>query len=215
MKILLPDKKLLQKTGDVDYFNWNYKFPINIIQKYRFKRIAKLLGKKKFNTLLEAGTGSGIFLPELSKHCINLYACDIHNNYEHIQTLCKKYNINNCVVNQQNIEKTTFTDNFFDVIVAVSVLEFVKDIRIATDEIKRILNPDGIFITICPMHSSFLDLVLSLYSTKKPKEEFGNSRLVVTKYLEENFTIIKKGYMLPIIGRWFPIYTHYVMSKKN
>ncbi len=213
MKLLLPDKKLLQKTGEVDYFNWNYKFPIDIIQKYRFKRITKLLGKKKYNTLLEAGTGSGIFLPELSRHCINLYACDLHNNYDHIPALCERYDIKNYFVNQQNIEKTTYSDNFFDVIVAVSVLEFVNDIQIATNEIKRILKPNGIFITICPMHSSFLDSFLSLYSNKKPKEEFGNSRMIVTKYLEENFKVVKKGYMLPVIGKWFPIYTHYILSK--
>ncbi len=213
MRLLLPDKTLLQKTGEVDYFDWNYKFPINIIQKYRFRRIVKLLGNKKYITLLEAGTGSGIFLPELSKHCDYLYACDIHNNYDHIQTLCKRYNIINCVVNQQNIESTSYSDEFFDVVVAVSVLEFVKDIQVAINEIKRILKPNGIFITICPMQSNFLDTILSLYSKKKPKEEFGNSRRIVTKMLENNFKIITKGYALPIIGNFFPIYTHYSLSK--
>ena len=27
MNVLLPEKELLKKTGDVDYFDWNYRFP--------------------------------------------------------------------------------------------------------------------------------------------------------------------------------------------
>ena len=84
MKLLLPDINLLKKTGAVDYYYWNYKFPIKYIQLYRFKRIVKLLGEKKYNTLLEAGTGSGVFIPELAKHCNTIYACDIHTNFAHI-----------------------------------------------------------------------------------------------------------------------------------
>ena len=165
--------------------------------------------------MLEVGTGSGIFLPELAKHCNSLYACDIHNNYDHIKSLSAHYKINNCIVNQQNIERTTYSDNSFDAIVAVSVLEFVNDIQMALNEIKRILKPDGIFITICPMNNSFLDSILSLYSKKKPKEEFGNSRSFVTKELEKSFVVISKGFMLPIVGKWFPVYTHYKLSKNN
>ena len=195
MNVLIPDKELLKKTGNVDYYNWNYKFPISIVQQYRFKKITELLGKKIYPTLLEVGTGSGIFLPELSRHCVKLYACDIYDDYSHIKSLCDHYGITNCTVNKQNIEKTSYADIFFDVIIGVSVLEFVNNIQTAIDEIKRIMKPNGVFITICPMQSELLDSLLSLYSSKKPKEEFGNSRSMVTTKLEENFKIIKKGVM--------------------
>ena len=81
MKIIIPEKKLLNRTNDVDYYYWNYKFPIKYIQLYRFKTIVKLLGRKKYPRLLETGTGSGIFLPELSVHCEKLYASDIHPHF--------------------------------------------------------------------------------------------------------------------------------------
>jgi ubiquinone/menaquinone biosynthesis C-methylase UbiE len=213
MKLELPDKKLLQKTGDVDYFYWNYKFPINIFQKYRFKSIIRLLDNVKVNSLLEIGTGSGIFLPQLSKYCNELYACDIHNNYENIERLCNLYKIKNFHLSQQNIEKTSYPDNFFDVIVAVSVIEFVKDLQKAFVEIKRILKENGIFLTVCPMKSDLLDFFVSLYSTKKPKEDFINPRELIPHELERSFKIIDKGYMIPIIGRYFPVYTHYKLCK--
>ena len=71
-------------------------------------------------------------------------------------------------------------------------MEFVDDIPKALTEIKRILKPGGIFITICPMESKLLDFFLSLYTTKKPKEEFGNARESVTKLLEEHFEDCEK-----------------------
>jgi ubiquinone/menaquinone biosynthesis C-methylase UbiE len=212
-KLLLPDKKLLQKTGDVDYFDWNYKFPIKYIQKYRFNRILELLGNEKYNSLLEAGTGSGIFLPELSKHCNQLYACDIHNDFDNIALLCDTYKIRNYNLSSQSIDNTNFPDQSFDAVVAVSVLEFVPDIQKAITEIKRILKKEGVFITICPMESKTLDFILNFYTRKHPKEESGDSRQKVSKILEQNFTVVKKGYMIPLIGKFFPVYTHYKLKK--
>ena len=211
--MIYPDINLLNKTGEVDYFYWNYKFPIKYIQRYRFSRILKLLGNKRYPKLLEVGTGSGIFLPELARHCDKLYACDIHPHFENIDYLLKHYSISNYELKSQSIEKTDYPDNYFDAVVAVSVLEFVDDLQAALTEIKRILKKDGVFITICPMNSRFLDAILSLYSEKKPKDEFGESRIYVGKALEQNFTVIKKGYMLPIFGKLFPVYTHYKLVK--
>lgn len=211
--MIYPDINLLNKTGEVDYFYWNYKFPIKYIQRYRFSRILKLLGNKRYPKLLEVGTGSGIFLPELARHCDKLYACDIHPHFENIDYLLKHYSISNYELKSQSIEKTVYPDNYFDAVVAVSVLEFVDDLQAALTEIKRILKKDGVFITICPMNSRFLDAILSLYSEKKPKDEFGESRIYVGKALEQNFTVIKKGYMLPIFGKLFPVYTHYKLVK--
>ena len=214
MRILLPDRRLLRKTGSVDYYTWNYSFPISLVQKYRFNIVTRLLGETKYPRLLEIGTGSGIFIPELSRHCSKLFACDIHDNYGHIAEMLSRYEVTNCEVGRQNIEATDYPDNSFDAIVAVSVLEFVRDLAKALREIERIMKSDCVFITICPMQSRVLDALLSLYSDRKLDEEFGDSRGCVSKLLEENFRVISKGPMLPVIGKWFPVYTHYKLGKK-
>ena len=213
MKIIIPEKSMLSRTNAVDYFYWNYKFPIKFIQLYRFKTLTRLLGNVIYPRLLEIGTGSGIFLPELARHCDSLYASDIHPYFENIDHLLNYYNVRNYELKSQSIEKTDYPDNFFDAIVGVSVLEFVDNLDAALTEIKRILNKDGVFLTICPMESKFLDSILSLYSKKKPREEFGESRHYVAKALEHDFIVVQKGYMIPIIGKLFPVYTHYKLKK--
>lgn len=213
MRVIIPERSLLSKTNDVDYYYWNYKFPIKYVQLYRFKKIVGLLDNKKYPRLLEVGTGSGIFLPELATHCNNLYACDIHPHIENIENLLKHFNISNYDLRSESIEKTDYPDKYFDAIVAVSVLEFVDNLDLAINEIKRILKKDGVFLTICPMENKFLDYIVSIYADKPAKEEFGDSRQHVGKTLEKEFKIIKKGYMMPLIGKYFPVYTHYKLKK--
>lgn len=213
MKIIIPERNFLYRTNDIDYYNWNYTFPIKYVQLYRFKTIVNIIGDKKFPRLLEFGTGSGILLPELATHCEKLYACDVHPHMNKVEDLLHQYKIRNFELKSQGIEKTDYPDNFFDVIVGVSVLEFVSDLNAAIHEIKRILKKDGFFVTICPMQNKILDSLVSLYAKKTAEEEFGDSRKYVGKELEKNFVVEKKGYMLPLIGKYFPVYTHYKLKK--
>ena len=210
-KIYLPDPAFLKRTGDVDYYHWNYQFPIKYIQRYRFKAILKLLGNNRFEKLLELGTGSGIFLPELARHCCKLYACDIHTKMEAVQNLCQLTSID-VQLRRCPIEETGYADNFFDVIVAVSVLEFVDDLEKSINEIRRILKPNGFFLTICPQQSLLLDWVVGLYTRRTPDEEFGASRTRVCPMLETHFNIVEKGIFPPIIGRIFPVYCYYKLN---
>ena len=52
MKLRLPDRTGLVKTNDVDYFFWNYQFPIKYIQRYRFKSILKMMNTKIYDKLI-------------------------------------------------------------------------------------------------------------------------------------------------------------------
>jgi len=212
MAIYLPNRKFLRKTGEVDYFHWNYQFPVKYIQRFRFGAIVKLMGDRIYRDLLEVGTGSGVFLPELAKHCQNLYAMDVHDHMDSVEKLCQTTSVK-AELNQFPVEHTDYADDMFDCVVAVSVLEFVDDLEEALREIKRIMKPDGIFLTICPQESALLDSVLSLYTRRKPEEEFKISRTRVSPTLEAQFLVIEKHIFPPIIGKILPVYVYYKLGK--
>jgi ubiquinone/menaquinone biosynthesis C-methylase UbiE len=214
MRLNLPDQKLLKVTGPVDYFQWNYQFPIKYIQRYRFKAILRLLGDITYENMLEIGTGSGIFLPELSRHCRQLHAIDVHDDMSSVERLCHlsgiKASLQSC-----GIESTGFPNDYFDAIVAVSVLEFVEDLDKALSEIKRILKEKGVFITICPQQSSALDFFLKMYSRNSPDLEFGERRRIISQRLEQEFTIVEKHIFPPFFGKILKVYFLYKLDKNR
>ena len=211
MALYLPNPECLQRTGAVDYYHWNYQFPIKYIQRFRFKAIIRLLGNDIYDKLLEVGTGSGIFLPELARHCHELYACDIHDKMAAVQKLCQLTSIK-AKLKRCALEATGYPDDFFDVIVAVSVLEFVDDLEKSIKEVQRILKPNGIFLTICPQQSPVLDFILNTYTRKSPDEEFGESRRKVCPMLEAYFDVVEKNCFPPMLGRLFPVYYYYKLT---
>ncbi|NJO26015.1 MAG: class I SAM-dependent methyltransferase [Bacteroidia bacterium] len=85
---------------------------------------------KKYNTLLEAGTGSGVFYSATGKTLQQHFMPAIYTAiFSHIPELCKHYGIADCNVSTQSIESTSYSNEQFDAVVAVSVLEFVPDVQ--------------------------------------------------------------------------------------
>jgi ubiquinone/menaquinone biosynthesis C-methylase UbiE len=211
VKLILPKKGHLRRTSEVDYFHWNYLFPIKYIQLYRFRVLLDLLGPDRVGRLLEAGTGSGIFLPALSRRCRELHACDVHGHMDAVAGLVRAEGLR-VELRTASIQETGYPDGFFDAVIAVSVLEFVEDLEAALSEIRRILKPDGVFLTICPQQHRFSDAVVGLYSRKKPAEEFIQPRADVAPLLERRFRVIERRRFPAFGGGRFAVYHTYKLG---
>lgn len=75
---LLPEKLVIKRNIDDDCSGLYYKPFIGYFYRKRLEMTECFLKNHKFNKLLEIGYGSGIFLPELKKHCQNLFGVDLH-----------------------------------------------------------------------------------------------------------------------------------------
>jgi ubiquinone/menaquinone biosynthesis C-methylase UbiE len=212
VRLTLPDKRNLRRTGDVDYYHWNYLFPIKYIQLYRFRVILDLLGDAPVGRLLEAGTGSGIFLPELSRHCRELHACDVHAHMDDVAEMAGKEGVN-VRLKKVSLQETGYPDAYFDAVIAVSVLEFVEDLEAAVTEIRRIMKPEGVFLTICPQQHRFSDAVVNFYSRKTTAEEFVQSRARVAPLLEERFRVLDKRVFPALGGGRLALYHTYKLGR--
>jgi ubiquinone/menaquinone biosynthesis C-methylase UbiE len=212
MKLYLPEESLLRKTSDVDYFNWNYTFPLKYLQRQRFTTILQLMGQVRYHRILEIGTGSGIFLPELSRHCDELYAFDVHDNMAVVQRLNRKMELG-AMIYRGRAEAMPFRSDFFDLIVGVSVLEFVDDLAKAVFELKRVLKPDGIFVTMRPTQSKILYTILNMVAGRELSNSFKHSHISVSRKLESNFHVRRKRFFPPLFGLLYPVYRFYKLSK--
>jgi SAM-dependent methyltransferase len=202
---LLPPEALL-KTGEVDHANWNHRPVIGAIQRLRYKLVLSLVGTSKFKKLLEVGYGSGVFMPELSRRCEELYGVDIHPMPIDVTTVLSKHDVTANLFTA-SVTELPFEDRYFDGVVTVSSLEFVEDIDRACREIKRVLSPDGVFVVITPGYSRLVDLGLKVLTGEDPKKDFGERREKIIPALLEHFVVEKQLLRPQFINSVVHLYT--------
>ena len=170
--ILLPRESLV-KTGTLDHGDWNYSSILGKIQRMRFKAVVSMLQECRFGKILEVGYGSGIFLPELARHCEDLYGIDTHSMNQKVEEILAKNNLE-VSLKSRSVTKMPFENQFFDCVIAISTLEFVDDVDAACVEIARVLKPTGIFIVITPGFSRFVDIGLRVLTGKSANKDYAN-----------------------------------------
>lgn len=195
---LLPRELLIKRNVDDDCVNFYYKPVLGYFYRKRLYMIKRLLGKSRFNRVLEIGYGSGIFLPILAEHCSQLSGIDIHDYHSDIENTLLKTGVK-AELKYGDLQKIPFEDNTFDCIVMISVLEHVYELDGVLKEIKRVLKKQGVLIAGFPtrnmLSSFFFDLVKFNHIEKHPSD---HNRII--KFIDSNMKIDK----LLRFPRYFP-----------
>ena len=112
----------------------------------------KKYGQQPFTLALNLGTGEGDYDPMIAAKCDELKGCDINEN-----DIAFARHLNAQIPNlQYQIEDAlnlSFEENTFDLLVSVDVMEHVGQPERMTEEIARVLKPEGLaFITFPQLH---------------------------------------------------------------
>lgn len=193
---LLPPEALF-KTGEVDHADWNFRPFLGLIMRLRYKLVLSLLSGRRFHRLLEIGYGSGVFMPELARHCDELYGIDVHQNQATVTEMLSRFEIAAGLFSA-SAELMPFRADYFDCVVAVSTLEFIADLDAACAEIRRILRPGGSLIAITPGHSPIVDFGLWALTGKSAKADYGDRRQSVIPTLSKHFAIRQERRVPPL-----------------
>lgn len=149
--------------------------------KKRHEGLYKLLKPylKKDSKILDVGCAMGGFLDFLNeKGYQKLYGIDIIQNYVDLA----RYN-----VQFGSVYSIPFKDKLFDVIVLDQVLEHLKDLKPAIQEIKRVLKPDGIVCVGVPDASMYEAIYFFDFYWLLMKEHIQHFDLEHLKLLFGNF----------------------------
>lgn len=211
---LLPSE-YITKTSEVDRAEWNYRSMLGIVQKVRFSLIDHVLDNIKVSRLLEIGYGSGIFLPHLAQYCDEIYGLDPHSHNENVADTLKSLGINALLTQGRIDEYTGYPDEFFDVIVAVSTLEFVEDMEKGCEEIKRILKNDGRLMLVTPAHFWVYDFMLKILTNENARDIYSDRRESLEPILMNHFDIDEKLYFPKFLSNTKPVYTALCLKNKS
>lgn len=152
MKIVLPSKDHVYETSESDPVAYYYKPITGTVYRQRLKAAAQLLGRRKFDKLLEIGFGSGIFLPELARHCSKLYGVSIHSKVALVRETLRKERVAAHLA-MGDVRALEFPDGMFDAVVCVSVLEHLRELDLAIGEIARVTSDSGIVVLGFPVRN--------------------------------------------------------------
>lgn len=113
---------------------------------FKGRRVVKTLlnYKKPESKLLDLGCGTGLTLAFLAQAFPNSIGCDIGTKEVAATKDILKHHGLKIPVIKYNGQKLPFSDNSFDIVTFIEVIEHVNNPDLVLEEIERVLKPDGI-----------------------------------------------------------------------
>jgi 2-polyprenyl-3-methyl-5-hydroxy-6-metoxy-1,4-benzoquinol methylase len=157
----LPPKGALSPNGVEDPLKYYYKPLISKLFIHRVNIVLQLLGEQCFSNTLEIGYGSGVLLPSLCKISDRVYGVDIGSDPEFVS---RQLHLLGChpILSTGSPKKLLFENDFFELVVAVSVLEHIAEIQDFLAEIHRVLKPGGYLLVGMPAVNKFMEYLFQL-----------------------------------------------------
>ncbi len=128
----------------------------------RLRDALVLLGDGPFDSLLDIGYGSGVFLPELARRTKRLVGIDVHAGRDGVAGMAKRLDLDVELLDASLFE-LPFEDGTFDALVCLSVLEHLVELDAALAELRRVVRQGGLLVFGTPVRnlatSSFFRLV--------------------------------------------------------
>ncbi|MBA2384709.1 MAG: class I SAM-dependent methyltransferase [Actinobacteria bacterium] len=155
-QVALPPRELVPKPAADDPVDYYYRLPTARIYRARLRLAGRLLGSESYDSLLEVGYGSGIFLPELARRTSRLAGIDVHGASEQVNEMLARLGLE-ADLREASLFDLPFEDGTFDALVCLSVLEHIVELEAALSEFRRVLKTGGVAVVGFPVRSPVTD----------------------------------------------------------
>jgi ubiquinone/menaquinone biosynthesis C-methylase UbiE len=173
------------KKEHIDFYNEHYKkIQINFTSWYVFM-LSELMSLINFNSkLLEIGCGQSKGLKFLIKNNFkeeNIYGIDQSNEAINFS----KKELPNAKLSVGDAYNLKFSDNFFDFVLLMEVIEHIEEPNIVLKEIYRVLKPGGKVFLSFPNYINFPWLIVRILA-----EKFNKPNWIVLQPVDKIYTTI-------------------------
>jgi len=173
---LIYDEEYFSGKTNKGYRRGYSRFPQLIYNKIKLRKALSIINKyHKHGTFLDVGCAFGFLVKMASRKGYSATGCDISRYaIKQAQALFPELDFF-----EANIEKRTpFETSSFDIVTALDTLEHCSDVHGALREIKRLLKPQGLFLTSIPVNP----LARIYDDTHKHKSDLSEWLCLLSKY---------------------------------
>ncbi len=212
-ELRLPPREAVAKTNELDQGDWNYRPGLGWVSRLRLRAVAAALAGTRAQRLLEIGYGSGVFLPELAKHCTELFGIDVHQNAPLAANMLEGQGVR-AELATGSATDLPYASGAFDAVVAVSTLEFVPDVAQSVAEMLRVASPNGRVIAVTPGKSAILDFGLRVMTGERGEDTFEGRRGTIVPAFRDLGRVERIVQLPPLTSRALPLYS-VVVARPN
>jgi SAM-dependent methyltransferase len=149
-------------TGEDDPLDYYYRPFTARLYRARLALCGRLLGPGPFDAVLDAGYGSGIFMPELARRARRVVGLDVHADTDEVAASLRAFGIEPELLTGSVLD-LQFDPGSFDAIVCISVLEHLRELDRALAEFRRVLRPKGVVVLGFPVRNPVTDSFFRLF----------------------------------------------------
>jgi len=189
MRLILPPQKALLWTNVEDPIKYYYYPFIGYFYKGRVRTVLKLMKPYFFDSLLDIGYGCGILYPTLQYHAKKLYGIETHGKEKEVTDSMKRLGVDVKLM-PGNILDMSDIKKKFDSLLLVSVLEHIKDLDTAVNELASVQTKNGMIFVGSPVKNKITDLVFTLFGFDYEKHHPSSHRAIL-RALAKKYQILK------------------------
>ncbi len=141
---------------------------------------------------LDIGCGNGKFIDIIQNSDLNIKSLSAMDTNKNVVTLNDTFK--NCSFFQSDILNSQIKNNEFDSVSCLDVLEHIKEIDKAIEEIKRILKPEGYLIVSGPVESVLYKSLRYLIKGTYSEETGPGAGVHYYNIMQLDKTILKNGF---------------------
>lgn len=156
----VPKKGILEPNAPDDPLLYYYHPLVGFLYRSRIKHGLSLL-KPHYDSILEVGFGSGILIPTLFSIGKSVSGIDTISDTIKVAKNLEKIGVH-ADLTQGDICSSSYPNESFDLVVAISTLEHVHEIEKLINKIFYILRPGGHFLVGMPNVNNFMKIAFSM-----------------------------------------------------
>jgi SAM-dependent methyltransferase len=160
-RLVIPPRDALVKIDAEDPLDYYYRPGTAILYRARLAEARRLLGSGRYESLLDIGYGSGIFIPELARIAHRVAGIDVHARADEVARSLAALGVD-ADLREASLFDLPYADGEFDAVVSISVFEHLVDLDGALAELTRVLRPGGVAVLGFPVRNVLTDVFFRL-----------------------------------------------------